>query len=345
MHKKMKKFSPQCFILKEPTHPGVNVLEGLRLYNDAINTDFEQDLIDFMEHNVQRGLRGELPGETFSCGAKTIKGNGRHVLQYGAKFSFIKKNIDVDVLVEPIPQIVHTLIDQLTAQGMLPEDKRPDTVIVNVYNEGDCIPPHIDALVYPRPFCTVSMLTPAPMLLGCHIKALGDGRFKAPFKATLQRRSVLVFEGNGADLAKHCVPPVTEKRISITLRRMPDFARPIIARHDPTVWISAPQQAPKGWSLDQVNPRIAEESEEDEQDDEAVAGQACSQPASLPKAQLKEKRTKSKKKKKNLDKKSGNAVRPDAIKKKKAKPSVSKTKGTKMASSTDANLQWAQQFM
>ena len=37
--------------------------------------------------------------------------------------------------------------------GVLPAAVRPDTVIVNVYNEGDCIPPHVDHPVYPRPFC------------------------------------------------------------------------------------------------------------------------------------------------------------------------------------------------
>ena len=31
--------------------------------------------------------------------------------------------------------------------------------------------------------------------------------------------SCLVLKGNGADVAMHCVPPVSEKRMSITLRR------------------------------------------------------------------------------------------------------------------------------
>lgn len=31
--------------------------------------------------------------------------------------------------------------------------------------------------------------------------------------------SCLVLKGNGADVAQHCVPPVSSRRISITLRR------------------------------------------------------------------------------------------------------------------------------
>ena len=31
--------------------------------------------------------------------------------------------------------------------------------------------------------------------------------------------SCLVLKGNGADVAMHCVPPVSAKRMSVTLRR------------------------------------------------------------------------------------------------------------------------------
>ncbi|KAL0926413.1 hypothetical protein M5K25_002644 [Dendrobium thyrsiflorum] len=39
--------------------------------------------------------------------------------------------------------------------------------------------------------------------------------------------SVLVFNGNGADLAKHCIPAVSYKRISVTFRMMDKAKRPI----------------------------------------------------------------------------------------------------------------------
>jgi alkylated DNA repair protein alkB family protein 5 len=37
----------------------------------------------------------------------------------------------------------------------------------------------------------------------------------------------LVLKGNGADMAKHCIPSVKARRISITLRKQP----PVGARH------------------------------------------------------------------------------------------------------------------
>ena len=43
-------------------------------------------------------------------------------------------------------------------------------------------------------------------------------------QVVLPRRSLLVLQGNGADVAKHCIPKVKERRISITLRKMPEWA-------------------------------------------------------------------------------------------------------------------------
>ena len=46
------------------------------------------------------------------------------------------------------------------------------------------------------------------MILGLTIEVLGGGRFDAPVRVPLPVGSVLVLEGRGADVAKHCVPAV-----------------------------------------------------------------------------------------------------------------------------------------
>ena len=71
----------------------------------------------------------------------------------------------------------------------------------------------------------MSLLSVQDMLLGRRIAVLSAGEFTAPFRITLPRRSVLVLSGNAADVAKHCVPSVTQTRISLTFRIMPDWAR------------------------------------------------------------------------------------------------------------------------
>ena len=56
---------------------------------------------------------------------------------------------------------------------------------------------------------------------------MGAGEFVGPFAIPLPVGSVLVLNGNGADVAKHCVPAVPSKRISITFRKMDESKRPI----------------------------------------------------------------------------------------------------------------------
>ncbi|PIN08896.1 hypothetical protein CDL12_18520 [Handroanthus impetiginosus] len=55
---------------------------------------------------------------------------------------------------------------------------------------------------------------------------LGAGEFAGSYAISLPVGSVLVINGNGADVAKHCVPAVPSKRMSITFRRMDESKRP-----------------------------------------------------------------------------------------------------------------------
>jgi alkylated DNA repair protein alkB family protein 5 len=65
------------------------------------------------------------------------------------------------------------------------------------------------------------------------LKTLGPGEFAGPVSISLPVGSVLILSGNGADVAKHCVPSVPTKRISITFRRMDDKKIPHNFREDP----------------------------------------------------------------------------------------------------------------
>lgn len=86
--------------------------------------------------------------------------------------------------------------------------------------------PHIDHHDFVRPFCTLSLLCTAPILFGSKLDIVGPGEFKGTTRLTLPPGSVLVLAGNGADVAKHCIPAVPEKRISITFRKMDHFKHP-----------------------------------------------------------------------------------------------------------------------
>ena len=142
------------------------------------------------------------------------------VLRYGCSYSYMKHSIMSNETVEMMPPLLEDLIDRLVSTGVLPRSKRPNSAIINVYSEGDCIPPHIDHHDFDRPFCTVSMLSTQNMVLGTKIKIINEGQFAGAESISLLRRSCLVLDGNGADVAKHCVPSVTQERVSITFRCM-----------------------------------------------------------------------------------------------------------------------------
>jgi len=127
--------------------------------------------------------------------------------------------------VEPLPEEAEWLIEALISRGVLQHHQRPDSLIVNVYELGDCIKPHIDDPNYERPFCTVSLSSSVQMGLGSKISVRAQGVYDCPFELTLPARSVLVLDGNGANLAKHCIPSVPQYRVSWTLRRMPLWVR------------------------------------------------------------------------------------------------------------------------
>ena len=49
----------------------------------------------------------------------------------------------------------------------------PDSCIVNIYEEGDCIPSHIDNHDFVRPFCIVSFPSEYNIVFGSNMKAQG----------------------------------------------------------------------------------------------------------------------------------------------------------------------------
>jgi alkylated DNA repair protein alkB family protein 5 len=125
-----------------------------------------------------------------------------------------------DEPVNGLPPMLDDVVDRMVARRIFTSATRPDSCIINLYSEGDCIPPHIDHHDFVRPFVTLSLLSEQPILFGKEIKIVEDGIFDAPVRVALPVGSVLVLNGNGADVAKHCVPAVSGERVSITFRKM-----------------------------------------------------------------------------------------------------------------------------
>lgn len=162
-----------------------------------------------------------------------MRGKGRVTIQFGCCYNYAtdKAGNPPGILqqgaVDPIPLLFKVIIRRLVGWHVLPPTCVPDSCIVNIYDEGDCIPPHIDNHDFLRPFCTVSFLSECDILFGSNLKIEGPGEFSGSYSLPLPVGSVLVLKGNGADVAKHCVPAVPQKRISITFRKMDESKRPV----------------------------------------------------------------------------------------------------------------------
>ncbi|CAL5366229.1 unnamed protein product [Camellia sinensis] len=230
----------------------VNILKGLELHTGVFNDAEQKKIVDYVYKLQEMGKKGELKGEgvdegqsifivfflhaqerTYTAPQKWMKGKGRVTIQFGCCYNYATdKNgnppgILQNITVDPIPLLFKMIIRRLVRWHVLPPTCVPDSCIVNIYEEGDCIPPHIDNHDFVRPFCTVSFLSECDLLFGSDLKVVDAGEFSGCIAIPLPIGSVFVLNGNGADVAKHCVPAVPTKRISITFRKMDESKRPI----------------------------------------------------------------------------------------------------------------------
>lgn len=210
----------------------VNILEGLELHSGVFSAVEQKKITDFVFALQEMGRKGELKKRTYSAPRKWMRGKGRVTLQFGCCYNYAtdQDNNPPGILqretVDPLPGLFKLIIKRLVRWHVLPPTCVPDSCIVNIYEEGDCIPPHIDNHDFVRPFCTVSFLSECKIVFGSNFNVVAPGEFSGAFPISLPVGSVLVLNGNGADVAKHCVPAVPMKRISITFRRMDEAKRP-----------------------------------------------------------------------------------------------------------------------
>ncbi|XP_027330749.1 RNA demethylase ALKBH9B-like isoform X2 [Abrus precatorius] len=210
----------------------VNILEGIELHTGIFSAAEQRRIVNYVSSLQEKGKKGELKDRTFSAPQKWMRGKGRQTIQFGCCYNYAvdrdgnPPGILQNAMVDPIPHLFKVIIRRLIKWHVLPPTCVPDSCIVNIYEEGDCIPPHIDNHDFVRPFCTVSFLSECNIVFGSNLKIVGPGEFDGSFAIPLPVGSVLVLNGNGADVAKHCVPAVPMKRISITFRRMDVSKRP-----------------------------------------------------------------------------------------------------------------------
>ncbi|GAQ77845.1 2-oxoglutarate and Fe(II)-dependent oxygenase superfamily protein [Klebsormidium nitens] len=205
----------------------VNSVQGLVLHEQFLDDEEQAAAVSMIRELEQLGADGGLRGRTYTAPRKWMKGKGRVTIQFGCCYNYAvdkmgrPPGILQDEAVEPMPTFLEDILDRMVRWKVMPGGKkRPNSAIINLYSEGDCIPIHIDHHDFDRPFCTMSLLSVAPIKFGAVMESLDAGQFSGAFELPLSKGSVCILNGNAADVAKHCIPSVPEPRISVTFRRM-----------------------------------------------------------------------------------------------------------------------------
>ncbi|XP_077218474.1 RNA demethylase ALKBH10B-like isoform X2 [Tasmannia lanceolata] len=207
------------FVAKEPVKGHmVNVVKGLKLYED-IFTDLElSKLANFINEVRLAGRKGELSGETFILFNKQLKGNKREIIQLGVPL-FGPINDEAASNIEPIPSVLQAVIEYLVQCHLIPESRKPNSCSINFFDEGEYSQPYLKPPHLDQPFSTL-FLSETAMAFGRVLVSDHHGNFKGPLMLSVKEGSLLVMRGNSADMARQVTCPSPNRRVSITFFRV-----------------------------------------------------------------------------------------------------------------------------
>ncbi|KAF5820495.1 putative alpha-ketoglutarate-dependent dioxygenase AlkB-like superfamily [Helianthus annuus] len=209
------------FIAKESVKGHmVNVVRGLKMYEDILNATELSKMTEYVTELRVAGQNGELSGETFIMYNQQSKAIKRELIQFGAPiFGQIKdeatNNKSQESNIEPIPAPLEGVIDHLIQFHLISENRRPNSCIINFFDEGEFSQPFLKPPHLEQPIATL-VLSDSTMAFGRTLVCDNDGNYKGPLMLSLKEGSLLVMRGNSADMARHVMCQSPTKRISVS---------------------------------------------------------------------------------------------------------------------------------
>ncbi|KAG6654617.1 hypothetical protein CIPAW_05G158500 [Carya illinoinensis] len=201
----------------------VNVVDGLQHYEELFNDLEVQGLVSLVNDLRASGKRGHFQGQTYVVSKRPMKGRGREMIQLGLPIADAPPEEDnavgtsKDQKIESIPPLLQDVIERLV--GMQIMTSKPDSCIIDFYNEGDHSQPHMFPAWFGRPVC-ILFLTDCDLTFG---KAIvidhHPGDFRGTLKLSLAPGSLLVMQGKSSDFARHAIPSLQKQRILVTFTK------------------------------------------------------------------------------------------------------------------------------
>ncbi|XP_051148689.1 RNA demethylase ALKBH10B [Andrographis paniculata] len=213
--------TPKTFVSNEICEgKSVNIAEGMKFYKDFFGDSDVSKLIALVNDLRAAGRRGQLPGPIFVVSKRPMKGHGREMIQLGVPIADAPPEDETvtgtskDLKPEPIPAAIQDIVQRLLTEHVI--NVKPDSCIVDVFNEGDHSQPHIWPQWFGRPVC-VLFLTECDMSFGKILTVEHPGDYRGALKLSLSPGSVLVMQGKSADFTRHAIPSLRKQRILVTL--------------------------------------------------------------------------------------------------------------------------------
>lgn len=206
------------FVSKEPVKGHmVNVVRGLKLFEDVFTTNEISKLDDLVNELRVAGQNGELSGETFILYNQQVKGSKRELIQLGAPiFEHVKEDAACQKSHnEPIPALLQGVINHLIQWHLISENRRPNSCIINFFDEGEYSQPFLKPPHLEQPVSTL-VLADSMMAFGRTLVSDSEGNYKGSLMLSLKEGSLLVMRGNSADMARHAMCSSPNKRVTIT---------------------------------------------------------------------------------------------------------------------------------
>ncbi|XP_026387412.1 uncharacterized protein LOC113282587 isoform X2 [Papaver somniferum] len=200
----------------------VNVVEGLKLYEELFNSSEIAKVTSLTNELRLAGRRGHFQGQTYVVSKRPMKGHGREMIQLGLPVADSPLEDEIaagnskDRRKEPIPDILQDVIERLVQAQVI--NMKPDSCIIDYFNEGDHSQPHMCPPWFGRPVC-ILFLTECDVTFGRVIATEHPGDYRGSLKLSLAAGTLLSLEGKSADFAKHALPSIRKQRILITFTK------------------------------------------------------------------------------------------------------------------------------
>ncbi|XP_041013973.1 RNA demethylase ALKBH10B-like isoform X2 [Juglans microcarpa x Juglans regia] len=200
----------------------VNVVDGLKNYEELFDGLEVQKLVSLVNDLRVSGKRGKFQGQTYVVSKRPMKGHGREMIQLGLPIADAPPEEDnavgtyKDRKIESIPSLLQDVIEWILGLQIL--TSKPDSCIIDFYNEGDHSQPHAFPSWFGRPVC-ILFLTHCEMTFGRLIKIDNPGDFRGSLKLSLAPGSLLVMQGKSTDVARHAIPSLRKQRILVTFTK------------------------------------------------------------------------------------------------------------------------------